>query len=218
MASLASTAFRRSALVSSKLAPSTTAFFVCDIQERFRSLIHAFPSVVATSKKLLETADALSIPVVITEQNPKSLGATVSELALTTTPRLTSTLYTTYPKTKFSMYTPEVATRLKELGTKDVVLFGIESHVCVLQTALELLRNDYGVHVVADGVSSMNYPEIDIALNRMASEGAVVVSSESLMFMLLEDAKHDKFKTVSSIVKKYQEAARENQLLFKSRV
>ncbi|KAI8326203.1 Isochorismatase hydrolase [Martensiomyces pterosporus] len=150
----------------------------------------------------------LEVPLFVTEQYPKGLGSTASEIDI-------EHAVIVEPKSKFSMVTPAISAKLQELNIKSVVLYGIESHVCVLQTCLELLDSNYDVHVLADGVSSMNHPEIDIALRRMTSEGAHVVSSESVLFQLTSDSKDPKFKAVSNLVKEFQEAARHNELLFK---
>lgn len=83
------------------------------------------------------------------------------------------------------MVLPEVLTSLKEWDTKTVVIFGIESHVCVLQTSLDLLELGYGVFILEDGVSSCNREEVNIALNRLRDAGAVVTSSESVLFQLM---------------------------------
>ncbi|KAI8988194.1 Isochorismatase-like protein [Mycotypha africana] len=155
---------------------------------------------------MIKASAILNMPVVVTEQYPKAFGPTVSELDI-------SDAAVRLEKTKFSMYLPEVVEVLKKQKTKSVLLLGIESHVCVLQTALELLENDYDVHVIADGVSSQNYPEIDIAIARMKAAGAIITTSESALFQLCEDAKHEKFKQISGLVKEYMESSKVNKLL-----
>ncbi|KAF9988300.1 Isochorismatase domain-containing protein 1 [Modicella reniformis] len=188
---------------------NSTAFFLCDIQEKFRSHIFQFPSVVATAQKMIAAHKILDIPLIVTEQKPKALGATATELDI-------SQAKINLPKTKFSMFLPEVEKELK--GIKSVVLFGIESHVCVLQTALDLLENNYDVHVLADGVSSMNSFEVEQALNRVKSAGGYVTTSESILFQLLVDSEHNKFKLISQLVKDTKEATAGNKLFMRSNI
>ncbi|KAJ1679884.1 hypothetical protein EV182_001126 [Spiromyces aspiralis] len=187
-----------------RLHRSSTVFFVCDIQEKFRSGIHAFPCMVSVAQKMIKAAHILDVPYIVTEQYSKGLGFTVPELD-------TSKAVGVYDKTKFSMIIPEVTAKLQELKSKSVVIFGIE-------TVLDLLEQEYDVHVLADGVSSMSVPEIQVALNRMAQAGAIITSSESVIFQLAQDSNDPKFKQISALVKEYQQSARENALMFKEKV
>ncbi|KAI9148495.1 hypothetical protein H9P43_010199 [Blastocladiella emersonii ATCC 22665] len=191
----------------SRLLPKNTAFFLCDVQERFRPLIFRFADVVATSDKMAQAAKALGVPLVVTEQNPARLGQTVAEIDV-------AHAAVNVPKTRFSMVVPEVADLLAERAVENVVVFGIESHVCVTQTVLDLLEQDpkRAVYVLADGVSSMNPAEIPVALKRLSAAGVVVTSSESVLFALLKDAKHAQFKDVSNLVKAFQTRGQDNEL------
>ncbi|RKO88336.1 Isochorismatase-like protein, partial [Blyttiomyces helicus] len=151
----------------------------------------------------LSAARILQVPVLVTEQNPRALGATVAEVDLQ------SVEAKVLPKTKFSMYVPEIEAEMKRLQTKSVVLYGIESHVCVLQTALEILETGRHVYVLADGVSSANRAEIPIALSRLRSAGAVVTTSESILFQLLHDSNHEKFRAISGLIKEHKDRTKD---------
>ncbi|KAG1675317.1 hypothetical protein FOA52_015991 [Chlamydomonas sp. UWO 241] len=120
---------------------------------------------------MLRGAEILSIPVIVTEQYVKAFGPTVAELS-SVYPSGTTVL----PKTRFSMCTPEVEVVMKRLGKTQVVLVGVEAHVCVLQTTLDLLKNGYEVHLLVDGVSSSRPLERTVALKRMARAGAYLKS------------------------------------------
>jgi len=194
--------------------PENTAFLLCDLQERFRETIHSFESVASTAKKMMKVSKVLNIPVIVTEQYPKVFGPIVSEVIATQS----GPIHGPFPKTKFGMKIPEVENVLKELSRVDsLVIFGIESHICVLQTAVQFLAAEksggkaYNVYVLADGVSSSNKEEVPIALAHMRQMGAQIVSSESLIYTLLGDASHPKFKEIAGIVKE-EKAATTNAL------
>ncbi|KAH9943013.1 Isochorismatase hydrolase [Epithele typhae] len=205
-----------------KLIPGRTVFFVCDIQTRFRTFIHGFDHVVATGNKMLKLAKVLDVPVIITEQNPRGTcshapRSTLGRRALAACakpsfqPSGPPLHLGTFEKTAFSMAIPPVTALLKQHNFKSVVLFGIESHVCVQQSALDLLQLGYDVHVLADGVSSTRSQEVPIAIARMRQAGAQIVTSESAAFELQTDASKDNFKYFSRLIK--EEAERTEQAL-----
>ncbi|TBU50519.1 Isochorismatase hydrolase [Dichomitus squalens] len=185
-----------------RLIPGRTVFFVCDIQTRFRTLIHGFDHVVATSGKMLKLAKIMDVPVIATEQNPRVLGSTVPELD---TAPLGSLYLGAYDKTAFSMAIPPVIALLKQHDFKSIVLFGIESHICILQSAFDFLQLGYDVHILADGVSSSRPEEVPIALARMRQAGAQITTSESAAFELQADANKPNFKFFSRVIKEEAE-------------
>ncbi|KAJ3006054.1 UNVERIFIED_CONTAM: Isochorismatase domain-containing protein 1 [Siphonaria sp. JEL0065] len=116
-----------------------------------------------------------------------------------------------FSKSRFSMLTPEVWEGCQKLysnkGIDHVVLFGIESQVCILQTTLELLEKGVGVTVVQDGVSSINQGEICIALDRLKQAGAFVSTSESVLFQIMQDASHPGFKQIQGLLKETKDSS-----------
>ncbi|XP_043106822.1 isochorismatase domain-containing protein 1 isoform X3 [Puntigrus tetrazona] len=140
------------------LSPVTTVFFCCDMQERFRPAIKYFGDIISVGQRLLQGARILGIPVLVSEQYPKGLGSTVQELDLIGAKLV-------FPKTKFSMVLPEVEAALAEIpGVRSVVLFGVETHVCIQQTALDLIGRGFEVHIVADATSSRSMMDRMFAL------------------------------------------------------
>ncbi|KAK8849476.1 hypothetical protein IAR55_004809 [Kwoniella newhampshirensis] len=180
-----------------------TILLVCDVQERFRSAIHGFDAMTAMICKMVKAAHILEISTMITEQNPRALGATVSEITSVLgsgSPHLTLGIH---PKTKFSMVTDDTGDLLQKEQYETYIITGIESHVCVLQTALDLLRTQPqpNVFVLADAVSSCNKQEVPIALRRLERAGGIVTTTESLIFQLLGDAKDPNFKAIANLIK-----------------
>ncbi|KAF7547787.1 hypothetical protein G7Z17_g7485 [Cylindrodendrum hubeiense] len=169
------------------------AILICDIQDKFRNAIHEFDKIVLTTQKLLHFAKPLSIPVIATTQTSAKLGPTVSALAeLLPSPP--------HDKTLFSMCIPPVTADLPV--PSQIALVGIESHICITQTALDLRDAGHKVYVLADGVSSCNPGEVGVALDRLRSEpGITVTSSESWMYECVGDASHPGFKGLINVVK-----------------
>ncbi|XP_028159719.1 isochorismatase domain-containing protein 1-like [Ostrinia furnacalis] len=173
-----------------------TAFLLCDIQETFRPHVKHFGEVVKVANKMMEASKHFKIPVYISEQYPKGLGHTTKDIKVDDAALV-------YEKTKFSMYTPELQERLKKdiPNLASVVLFGIEAHVCIEQTVIDLLNEDLTVHVLADGVSSRSLMDRGLALQRLQSLGCFVTTSENVLFKLLSDKQHPAFKYISKLNK-----------------
>ncbi len=173
-----------------------TTLLVIDIQERILPAVFEHERVVENAIKLINGFKILNVPIYFTEQYPKGLGPTE--------PRIKAALDNTkaVQKMSFSCYGAEdLFDELKRKNIKQVVVCGIESHVCVLQTVLDLLANGFQVDVAADAVSSRRKFDYKIALDRMRSNGAEVTTTESILFELLNVCGTDEFKAVSKLVK-----------------
>ncbi|CBF70255.1 hypothetical protein AN6066.2 [Aspergillus nidulans FGSC A4] len=186
------------------------AVFICDMQEKFEKAIYEFPKIVTTTTKLLRAANTLSIPIFVTTQNRARLGATVPVLQqLLNGPNVRADI----DKTLFSMVTPEIDGLLpvpkKGEALMDAIIVGIETHICVTQTTLDLLERGHRVYVLVDGVSSINAEERGIALARLRDAGAIVTTSESILFEILGDANHQHFKAIAGLVKETKEETKE---------
>eukprot|EP01122_Echinamoeba_exundans_P005436 TRINITY_DN15590_c0_g1_i1.p1 TRINITY_DN15590_c0_g1~~TRINITY_DN15590_c0_g1_i1.p1 ORF type:complete len:202 (-),score=33.25 TRINITY_DN15590_c0_g1_i1:13-618(-) len=185
--SVTKAAFRR-------LKNTKPALFVCDVQEKFRPRIHQMDHVIHTSKFMINVAKKFGMPIIVTEQYPKGLGATVEEIKEIIDEQ-SCKLFT---KTRFSMLTPEVESHFKSTGADAAIIVGIEAHVCVQQTVLDLLERGVDVWVISDGVSSQRPIDRSTAIDLMRSLSARITTSESAAFELLEDATHSNFKQVSA--------------------
>merc|ERR1712230_306297 len=170
------------------------ALFICDIQEKFRGPIWEYEKLILTTQKMLSAASILSIPIYATTQNRARLGETCSELDL-------SSAIEHVDKTAFSMWIPSISKHFSSSTPSEIVLVGIETHICITQTTLDLLAAGHKVYVLADGVSSCNKEEVPIALARLRAEGAVVTSSESFLYECMGDAGIPEFREISKLVK-----------------
>lgn len=178
------------------------------MQTKFRIPIHNFGLILSTTQKLLRFAEILQLPLVNTTQQRAKLGDACEELELGG--RYAPLLRADVDKTRFSMCVPEVEAALDAMGARrDVVIVGIETHICVLQTSLDLLARGHRVYVPADGVSSCNPDERGVALARLRQEGVRITSSESLMYEIMEDANRDEFRALAGLVKEWKEQTRD---------
>eukprot|EP00298_Acanthocystis_sp_HF-20_P016003 c21348_g1_i1.p1 GENE.c21348_g1_i1~~c21348_g1_i1.p1 ORF type:complete len:189 (+),score=63.73 c21348_g1_i1:57-623(+) len=171
-------------------------FLLCDVQESFRAVATNFDATVFACNLLMKTAAILNIPVIVTEQYPKGLKHTVSEINIKT-----SNVHGPYEKGLFSMITEEVEKVLVASSRKTVVIFGLETHVCVQQTALDLIEKGYKVLVVADAVTSRTLFDRKFGLKRMMASGVQVSTSESILMELLKSKDAKEFKQISQLIK-----------------
>lgn len=179
-----------------KLTPENSVFLLCDIQNRFRPLIYKGETIINTARYMTSVAKALNIPVVITQQYTKVFGDTVKD-CFADPDDLAK--YPIVEKKQFSMCVDEVNKHMMELNRKSVIIFGIESHVCVQQTCLDLLEEGKEVHLIVDAISSQQSYDREIALQRMSQAGAFLTTAQSAAFMLMRTADHENFKTVSKL-------------------
>lgn len=173
-----------------------TALLVIDIQERILPAIFEYERVVENALKLINGFKILKVPIYFTEQYPKGLGPTESKIKSALEEK------EAIQKMTFSCYgAGNLFVEMKNKGIEQVVVCGIESHVCVLQTVMDLLAQDFQVHLAADAVSSRRKFDYEIALRRMESNGAEVTLTESVLFELLNICGTDEFKAVSKLIK-----------------
>jgi nicotinamidase-related amidase len=169
---------------------------VIDLQESYRGKLHREDTVVAASRRTIEAAGVFGIPVVVTEQYPKGLGSTRAEIA-EKLPAGTTVL----EKTSFSaLGAPAIAGAIEKLGREQVVVIGIETHVCVNQTVHDLLVRGYAVHAVRDAISARFPLEDEIGFAKIVAAGAVPTTSECALFEWLVDARAPEFKAVHRLV------------------
>jgi len=169
---------------------------VVDVQGRLAQLMYGRDAVFTNIQILIKAAKILDIPIVWCQQVPDSLGPTVPEIA--------ELLSDTEPinKASFSCCGDErFISRLNSLDRRQVLLCGIETHVCIYQTAVDLRNRGYEANVAADAVSSRTLENKQIGLERLRAEGASLSSTEMALFELLKTAEHPQFKQIAKLIK-----------------
>jgi len=169
---------------------------IVDIQERLAAIMNEKDRVVKNCQHLLELAKMLSIPIVVTEQYPKGLGRTVLEL------KDAIPDYRPFEKTAFNCCgEPAFVTQIRKLGKKQIIMTGMETHICVLQTTVGLLQEEINVHVVQDAMCSRTRENWETGIAFMRDAGAVITCTETVLFQLLKVAGTDEFKKISQRIK-----------------
>ena len=177
------------------LRTDNTACLIVDIQERLTPALHEAERFTAACTLLIQGLHALGIPMMATEQYPQGLGTTLPEIKslLPDTPFV--------EKTRFSAALPETEDFIRRHNAQNIVLIGAETHICMLQTALDLRAQGLNVYIPAECAASRNPANKTNGLEQMRAAGVTVGNGESLLFALLRDAKHPAFKTISKLVR-----------------
>lgn len=165
---------------------------IIDVQEKLVNMLEE-NEVKDSAIKIAKACGILEIPTVITEQYPKGLGSTIEEIKNA----LPNAEYV--EKTTFSALKEEDVNKF--LSQKQVIILGIETHICVLQTAMDLLNEGYEVFVVQNACGSRSKENKQAALRRLVHAGAQIVTTEMVLFELLEGSKHPNFKEVQALIK-----------------
>ena len=169
---------------------------IIDIQERLAPVMKVRDSVVRNCLHLIELATTYGIPIVVTEQYPKGLGKTVGEI------REALQDYSPIEKLTFSCCEePSFLSEMKKFGKDSVILTGMETHVCVLQTCIGLLHEGFHVHLVKDAACSRSKENWKTSVEFMRDAGAVVTCTETVLFQVLHIAGTEEFKAISKRIK-----------------
>lgn len=170
---------------------------IIDVQEKLLNAVFNKETLSKKAAIISKTAQILGIPVIVTEQYPKGLGNTVDEVKQVL-PENTQF----FEKTSFSaLNNPEILDAIKSYNKNQIVIFGIETHICVNQTAAALLELGYEVNVVKDACGSRSDIEYEAGLERMKDNGAHILTTEIALFEWLKGAKNPNFKDVQALIK-----------------
>ena len=173
------------------------ALAVIDMQEAFRPVISDFAAIARQIAVLTEGCQILKVPVVVTEQYPKGLGRTIEEIAEIAV----RTGVQAIEKVSFSACgVQEFDTRLREQHVEQIAICGIETHICVSQTAHDLLARGYQVHIISDATATRLPHNRDVALQKLEKAGAVISSVEAALFELCAEAGTPEFKAIQKLV------------------
>jgi hypothetical protein len=174
-----------------------TIAFIIDFQEKLVPVMYNKDILIQNTKKLINGLSILDIPMIVTQQYTKGLGMSVDDIK-----NVFGEKFHYYDKITFSSYDDEkIKTAIDEKNKKNIIIFGIEAHVCVLQTVIDCIAAGYHVIVIRDCISSRKELDMDVAIGRFIKEGAMISTYESVLFELTRKAGDDTFKKISSLIK-----------------
>ncbi len=175
-----------------------SVLLVVDVQGKLASLMYDHERLFANLERMIRAAQLLELPILWTEQAPEKIGETVEPIKNLLFPVLKP-----IHKKSFSCYRcPEFLEHLKAINRRQIIVVGIETHVCVYQTVCDLRTHGYDVHLIADAVSSRTQDNKELAIARMRDEGATIATAEMTMCELLKTSEHPKFKAIMTNIKR----------------
>lgn len=178
------------------LCPDRALLLVIDIQEKFKPILFNPDQVVRGTHQMIAGCNQLDVPIIVSEQYPKGLGATVPEIKETLKPS-TPIL----EKTSFGcLDEPAIQERLSHFGRNQILICGVEAHVCVNQTVMRLLETGYRVYLIEDAIGSRSENNYHIALRKMTQAGAIPSCMEMALFELMRSSRHPQFRSVQQII------------------
>lgn len=177
---------------------ASSQLVICDVQEKLRPVIHDHDRLARGIETIASGATLWNIPVVATEQYPQGLGATIPTLDASIQRRVEKREFSAFPALGWPPAGQAADDRFQ------IVLCGIEAHICVLQTAFDLIAYGYQVFVPHDAVGSHRQVDGNLALKRLEGGGATIVSLESVLFEWCQSSTDPQFKAMSQLVKKWR--------------
>ena len=179
---------------SKEISPKVNALLIIDIQEKIIKPIFNKDSIIKNIKNLINAYQILEENIIVSEQNPLKLGVTIPE-------SLPKTSFKKIEKMEFSLANiPEFIKELKNKKITNLIVCGIETHICIQQTALDCLQKGFEVILVSDAMSSRNRVDHEIALQRMIQRGAILTTTEAIIFELCKTADRKEFKEIRNII------------------
>ena len=179
-------------------------FLLVDVQEKLLKNIHANQFLKLNTQKILFFFNKLNLPIFITEQYPAGLGKTSDEILNNNSffSMNENINYSLFEKTTFSCFEDSnIKSRIKKANKKQILICGIETHICVLQTALDLINDGFSVFLVSDATGARSKYSHDLGIQRMEINGAHILNTEMVLFELLRDSKHEHFKELSQLIR-----------------
>ena len=180
----------------SKIFENNVCILMIDIQEKLLNSVFNKDFLAKKAEIILNSAKILNIPIIVSEQYPKGLGSTVERL------KIFKNEYYIFEKVTFSVLdTQSIKEKIIETNKKQIIVFGIETHICVYQSIQDLLNEGYEVFLISDASGSRSELEHIAGVDRLKSLGCNILSTEMFIFELLKSSKHEHFKEIQTLIK-----------------